>query len=68
MRLLIASLFCVAALSSRAERVEIGSGAIDVPVDWVALEDKRDCFSGEVGIQNGFRKADGTAWIFSTVL
>lgn len=67
MRLLLASLLCVTALSVRAERIDIGSGAIDLPTGWVSLEDKRDCFVGEIGIKNGFRNADGTVWILSSV-
>jgi len=34
----------------------------------VVLEDKRDCFVGEVGIQGGIRNANGTVWIIHTFL
>ncbi len=51
-----------------AGSIDIGSGVLRLPDGWVVLEDKRDCFVGEAGIQGGFRNSIGTVWILHTVL
>lgn len=69
MRCLIPLVLCLIAVTwVNAEPIDIGSGTLDLPANWVMLEDKRDCFVGEVGIHGGIRNEEGTVWIIHTVL
>lgn len=66
--LLISLVVALAVYVAVGAEIDIGAGTIDLPAGWVVLEDKRECFTGEDGIQNGFRNAEGTVWIVSSVV